>query len=444
MSVDDLLSQITTNPSYRELAPHILLLMLWRADSNGEFSEAVPLSFEEDFFERVAWQVYNTSPALRDAFCKRLDIYKLDSGSLIAHQDYFRTIAQGLAEIPLEDGASRGAMVESLLQHLEDDVASEGVRSCPIELVQLLTSLARQCRWCRSIYDPHSETGRLLAGVVVGSGASAPADQMWGLGQSDSEAGTFHGLLRAFHQHDVLSFDKVDALKSPPSDRGDLRTFDAVISDLSNGADTWDQEHGAMDPFGRFRFGIPPRGKGELAFIQHMLATTKPSGGLTIAVVDQAVLSRSGKEADIRGEIIESNLLDTIIYLPPKLYRSDPRSLAIMIFRAERVSPSVLLIDGSKFYSSSKSLNTLTAPGIQRILENYSLRAPVEGETKLVRIADLRINEYALNLGRYFISRPHEDLVDLHALCNEREALQSELTEVSAEIDVLVSKLATD
>lgn len=70
-------------------------------------------------------------------------------------------------------------------------------------------------------------------------------------------------MLRAFFQHDSLTFEKADALKSPPSDGVRLQSFDVVVSDLSESADVWATELGAVDPFGRFKYGIAPKGKGE-------------------------------------------------------------------------------------------------------------------------------------------------------------------------------------
>lgn len=87
----------------------------------------------------------------------------------------------------------------------------------------------------------------------------------------------------------------------------------------------------------------------------------RPDHGLAIAVVDQAALLRAGKDAEIRRGIIQANLLDAVIYLPPKLYRSDVRPLAILVFKSSRQSLSVLLVDGSKLYTSEKSLNTLVS-----------------------------------------------------------------------------------
>ncbi len=429
MSKINLLELLTANPAYKQLATHLFLLILWHRDSP---KEEVPESFDDGFFDRVAWQVGETSQPLGDALRKKLGIYKLETGSLAAHHEYFRTIARGLAE----DDSLRPTLLEMLLRTLEADGSYGGARPCPEELIQVIAGISQQSGG-RSYYAPLSANGRLLVELVSNSSSSA-----WGLGQSSADEDILHGLLRAFFQHDSLTFEKADALKSPPNDGVGLQSFDVVVSDLSESADVWATELGAGDPFGRFKYGIAPKGKGEWPLIQHMLACMRPDHGLAIAVVDLAALLRAGKESDIRQAIIKSNLLDAVIYLPPKLYRSDARPLAILVFKSSRQSHSVLLIDGSKLYTSEKSLNTLTQEGIQQIQEQYSRREPVDGTAVLLSTAELESNGFALNPGRYFSARADEELHDLDALSREHEHIKRELWQVGRQIDELLSQLA--
>ncbi len=429
MNKVNLLALLTANPAYKRLATHLFLLILWHRDSS---EQKVTESFEDGFFDRVAWQVGETSPLLGDALRKKLGIYKLETGSLAAHHEYFRTIARGLAE----DDSLRPMLLEMLLLTLEADGSYERTRPCPEELIQVIASISQQAG-ARSYYDPLSANGRLLAELVSNSSPSA-----WGLGQSTADEDILHGLLRAYFMHGSLTFEKADALKSPPVDGVELQAFDSVISDLSGGAEAWDPELGVRDPFGRFRYGVAPKGKGEWPFIQHMLACMRPDHGLAIAVVDQAALLRAGKDAEIRRGIIQANLLDAVIYLPPKLYRSDVRPLAILVFKSSRQSLSVLLVDGSKLYTSEKSLNTLTQAGIRQIQEQYSRREPVDGTAVLLSIAELESNGFALNPGRYFSARADEGLHDLDALSREHEHIKCELWDVGAQIDELLGRLA--
>lgn len=427
MSQMCLLDLVTANPAYRKLTAHIFLVILWHPQSEKE----LPESFDEGFFERAAWKISETSPSLADALRRRLSIYNLETGSLANHHEYFCAIAHGLPE----DDSLRSGLLEALLQTFEADGSHAGARLCPDGLIHLITGICQQTGG-RSFYDPLSATGRMLAELV-----SNAAPSSFGLGQSAADEDILHGLLRAYFMHGALAFEKADALRSPPIDGGILQSFDVVVSDLSAGADTWDPELGARDSLRRFRYGTAPKGKGEWPFIQHMLACMRPGHGMAVAVVDLAALLREGKEAEIRRAIIQANLLDAVIYLPPKLYRSDARALAILVFKSSRHSRSVLLIDGSKQYTSEKSLNTLTPVGIQQIQEHYSRREPVDRNAVLLSTAELETNGFVLNPRRYFSARPEEGLHDLEALCREHEHLKSELLDVGAQIDELLGRL---
>lgn len=443
MKTEELLNTITANPSFRDLATHVLLLIFWSSMGKGEVTQTPQPSIDERFFDQASWKVHERSADLAEAFRKRLEIYKIEFGSISQQRDYLNSIVQTLSETPVKSLKSYADLIDTLLLHLEDHSISDGYRSCPNGVVRLLTSLARMHNF-ESVYDPNCSTGRLLSNLVMEIVSPERSGCIKGLGQSISETAVFHSMLRAFFYDHGLMLEKSDALKSPPLDYGHIRKFDLVISDLSNGFDSWNQDHDEPDRFDRFRFGIPPRGKGDWALIQHMLATMDAYRGVTIVIVDQAVLSRSGKDFEIRRAIIDSNLLDCIIYLPPKLYKSDPRSFAILIFKASRNDSSVLLVDGSKLYTPGKSLHALTDSGIEKISHIYSLRLPLEDEAIVLHAKDLHLNGYAINPGRYFSTKPRDSIQerDLDSLCNERKEIKIELCEVAIEIDRIMGILS--
>ena len=81
------------------------------------------------------------------------------------------------------------------------------------------------------------------------------------------------------------------------SARGGL--FDRVIANPPFSLDAWGKEVAESDSYGRFRFGIPPKSKGDLAFVQHMVATLNVRGKMGI-VMPHGVLFRGGAECSIR------------------------------------------------------------------------------------------------------------------------------------------------
>lgn len=453
MTPDDLLSAIRSSYHDAVLANHVLLLILWMPGVSEERSAQQILrqvqeeKYDESFFGQAAEQVSERSPELGQAFRKRLDIFRLESGSLTPHQAYFRAISRCFADIlcAAEDegeSTARSVMVETVLNYLEDEGPTHTSRSCPVELISLMSHIAGQSSF-QTVYDPRSAAGRLLLGLA-GHMESALASHVTGFGQSPNENDIFHAQLRAYCWGREMSFQTAEAIQSPPSTPdGALRQFDLVVADLSCGADAWPHEVGEADPYGRFRFGLPSRLKGEFAFIQHMLGAMRKTSGMTLVIVDQSILIRSGKDAEIRRAIIESNLLDAVIFLPRKLYRSDTSAQVILVFKASKAEKSIFFINASEAFEASKSLNRLSTEAVQEIALALARRQEQSGRALLLQPDDLRANDYFISVNRYFSPEKESQSFSLEGLIQEGAAIKNELDETSRAVDVLINALAS-
>ncbi len=92
--------------------------------------------------------------------------------------------------------------------------------------------------------------------------------------------------------------------------------FDIVTANPPFSLDKWGHDEAENDKFGRFRRGVPPKTKGDYAFISHMIETLKPGTGRMGVVVPHGVLFRGSSEGKIRQKLIDENLLDAVIGLP--------------------------------------------------------------------------------------------------------------------------------
>src|SRR5690554_7904575 len=102
-----------------------------------------------------------------------------------------------------------------------------------------------------------------------------------------------------------------------------------------------------------------------------MIETLKPETGRLGAVVPHGVLFRASSEGKIRQQLIEENLLDTVIGLPEKLFFGTGIPAAILIFKKQKTDNSVLFIDASREFKSGKNQNQLTDENIQKIIDTY-------------------------------------------------------------------------
>ena len=243
------------------------------------------------------------------------------------------------------------------------------------------------------------------------------------------------------HGEDNHRIEWGDTIRNPKlqDTNGGLLHFDVVTANPPFSLDKWGHEDAGNDPFARFRRGIPPKTKGDYAFISHMIETLKPGssskqGGRMGVVVPHGVLFRASSEGKIRKQLIDENLLDTVIGLPEKLFFGTGIPAAILIFRKRKTDDKVLFIDASREFQSGKNQNLLTTDNIQKIVDTYQDRKTVDKYAYLATLEDIQENDYNLNIPRYVDTFEEEEEIDLMAVRSERLALQNELADLEAEM----------
>ena len=229
-----------------------------------------------------------------------------------------------------------------------------------------------------------------------------------------------------------------DTLRNPKllDEKGQLRLFDIVVANPPFSLEKWGYESAATDKYKRFRRGIPPRTKADYAFILHMIETMKPGTGRMAVVVPHGVLFRGASEGKIRKQLVDENLLDTVIGLPEKLFYGTGIPAAILVFRKHKRDDKVLFIDASREYQDGKNQNLLRAQDLYKITTTCTARKDVEKYARLATREEIAANDYNLNIPRYVDTFEEEPEIDLKAVRAERARLKGELL-------VLEEKMAT-
>ena len=197
------------------------------------------------------------------------------------------------------------------------------------------------------------------------------------------------------HGEDNHKIEWGDTICNPKllDQNGNLLLFDIIIANPPFSLDKWGHDAVEHDRFSRFRRGIPPKTKGDYAFILHMIETMRPPsrgkpGGRMAVVVPHAALFRGASEGRIRQKLIEENLLDAVIGLPEKLFYGTDIPAVILIFRKDRLPLSqnegVLFIDASREFKSGTNQNLLTDKNIGKVVSTYRrVRYRTEPEMEL-------------------------------------------------------------
>ncbi|MEJ6080172.1 type I restriction-modification system subunit M [Vibrio sp. 1-Bac 57] len=238
------------------------------------------------------------------------------------------------------------------------------------------------------------------------------------------------------HGEDNHRIEWGDTIRNPKlqDKEGGLLHFDVVTANPPFSLDKWGHENAADDHFGRFRRGVPPKTKGDYAFISHMIETLKPHTGRMGVVVPHGVLFRASSEGKIRKQLIEENLLDTVIGLPEKLFFGTGIPAAILLFKKHKDDNKVLFIDASREFKSGKNQNLLTTENIQKVIDTYKKRESVDKYAYLATLDEIAENDFNLNIPRYVDTFEEEAEIDLMAVRGERLALQGELANLEAEM----------
>lgn len=234
------------------------------------------------------------------------------------------------------------------------------------------------------------------------------------------------------HSEDNHRIEWGDTIRNPKltDKQGKLLKFDIVTANPPFSLDKWGYEEAGQDRFQRFSRGLPPKTKGDYAFISHMIETLKDDTGRMGVVVPHGVLFRGAAEGKIRQKLIEENLLDAVIGLPEKLFYGTGIPAAILIFRKDKTDDSVLFIDASQEFKAGKNQNTLMSENIAKIHRTYQARQAVEKYAYLANFAELKENDFNLNIPRYVDTFEAEEKIDLQTVRTERLALQKELAEL--------------
>ncbi|WP_116473162.1 type I restriction-modification system subunit M [Zobellella maritima] len=250
------------------------------------------------------------------------------------------------------------------------------------------------------------------------------------------------------HGEDNHKIEWGDTIRNPKllDKNGGLMQFDVVTANPPFSLDKWGHDEAEHDKFGRFKRGVPPKTKGDYAFILHMIDTLKPAsssklGGRMGVVVPHGVLFRGSTEGKIRKQLIDENLLDAVIGLPEKLFYGTGIPAAILIFKKQKVDDKVLFIDASREFKAGKNQNLLAEENIQKIVASYRNGDNVDKYAYLASLKEIQDNDYNLNIPRYVDTFEEEEEIDLMAVRAEREQLKAQLSKLEGEMAEYLKEL---
>lgn len=296
------------------------------------------------------------------------------------------------------------------------------------------------------ICDPACGSGGLLI-----EAAREVGDRNFALFGMESNGSTW-ALARMnmfLHGFDSARIEWCDTLTSPALVENDrLMKFDVVVANPPFSLDKWGAEDAGSDRYNRFWRGVPPKSKGDWAFISHMVEAALEKEGRVSVVVPHGVLFRGAAEGRIRQKMIEENLLDAVIGLPGNLFTTTSIPVAILVFDrsrekggANQTRKDVLFVDASRDYLPGKNQNALSDDHIQNIMETVRDRQEKEKYAHLAPFDEIKENDFNLNIPRYVDTFEEEAEIDIDAVQAEIEQLEGELVAVRAKMAAMLKEI---
>ncbi len=345
-----------------------------------------------------------------------------------------------------------GNAYEYLIGNFASDAGKKGGEFfTPAEVSELLARLVKPQENDR-IYDPTCGSGSLL----IKAFNKVPNGKAQIYGQERN--GQTHSLCRMnmfLHNIDDAKIEWGDTLANPKHLENDkLMKFQVVVANPPFSLDKWasgfvgegsDKNfnmEASQDPYNRFSWGVPPKSKGDYAFVLHMLHSLAEGGRMGV-VLPHGVLFRGASEGKIRKKIIEMNLLDAVIGLPANLFYGTGIPACILVFKQNRNKKDILFIDasGDDYYEKGKNQNKLREEDIQRIVDAYENYETIDKFAYVASIDEIKENDYNLNIPRYVDTFEEEELVDMEEVAKNIANIKEELELIEAQMDKYLIEL---
>lgn len=331
-----------------------------------------------------------------------------------------------------------GDAYEYLIAHFAESSGKKGGEFYTPSGVSTLLAKLVQPKERSSIYDPTCGSGSLL--IKTAKEIKSGIFRLYGQ-EKNSQTHALCRMNMFLHEINDSIIEWGDTLRNPLHlENGALKTFDIVIANPPFSLDKWGEEEAKNDIFDRFKFGIPPKSKGDYAFVLHMISSLNQNGTMGV-ILPHGVLFRGSKEGKIRQKLIEKNLLDAVIGLPANLFFGTSIPACIMIFKKNRSNNDIFFIDASKDYEKGKNQNTITKSHIKKIVNAYKSRQNIDKFAYKASLDEIKENDFNLNIPRYVDTYEEEELIDIKATKDEISRLENELKLSQNKIDEYLSEL---
>lgn len=322
--------------------------------------------------------------------------------------EHFSTRKLSIANLP-EDELGNG--YEYLIKKFADDSGHTAQEFYTNRTLVHLMTLMLEPQPGESVYDPTCGTGGMLISAAAELKRQGKEWRNLRLYGQELNHGTsaiarmnlfLHGITDGHIAHG-------DTLSRPAflDSRGRLETFDVVLANPPYSIKAWNRAAFAKDPYGRNVWGVPPQGRADYAFFQHIATSLDPETGRAAILFPHGVLFRR-EEAALREALVESDLVECVLGLGEGLFYNSPMPAAVVVLRATKApnrKGKVLFIDASREFDRQRAQSFLRSSHQLKILNTYRCFEGQSGFAAVAAVAQIAEKDYSLAIPLYISSQ---------------------------------------
>lgn len=293
------------------------------------------------------------------------------------------------------------------------------------------------------IYDPACGSGSLLLQAKKQFDAHLIEDGFFG---QEINHTTYNLARMNMFLHNI-NYDKFDialgnTLLNPQY--GDEKPFDAIVSNPPYSVNWVGSDDPTLINDDRFAAAgvLAPKSKADFAFVLHALSYLSARGRAAI-VCFPGIFYRGGAEQKIRKYLVDGNFVETVIALPPNLFYGTGISVNILVLSRHKADTKTQFIDasGEDFFKKQTNNNVLTDEHIERIVDIFDRKAPVEYVAALVDNSNIAENGYNLSVSSYIEAKDTREVIDIARLNAEVKQTVKRIDALRADIDAIIKEL---
>lgn len=295
--------------------------------------------------------------------------------------EHFSTETLSIANLP-EDELGNG--YEYLIKKFADDSGHTAQEFYTNRTLVHLMTLMLEPQPGESVYDPTCGTGGMListAAELKRQGKEWRNLRLYGqeLNYGTSAIARMNLFLHGIADGQIAHGDTL-ARPAFLNDKRELQTFDVVLANPPYSIKAWNREAFAKDPYGRNVWGVPPQGRADYAFFQHIAKSLDRKTGRAAVLFPHGVLFRR-EEAALRESLVKSDLIECVLGLGAGLFYNSAMEAVVIILRASKPADrkhKALFINAVNDVAREQGQSFLRETDQEKVLEAYRNFSEIE------------------------------------------------------------------